>query len=214
MAEDEELEAFKQWWKRNGQSIVLGIAIAVLAVAGWEYWENQQAAARVEARQAFNSVMETLDSESAEDERIATMEYSLDNLKNNYPESPYAVFSAMIAARVYLDQDDAENAIREYEWALERAQEPPLPTVIRLRLARALFASGDYEAVLDTLGSASDTGEFAPLYRELEGDAQYALGNHEAARQAYQKARDVIDDEGSKRLLELKLSDLAAPGAS
>lgn len=215
MAEDEELEAFKQWWKRNGQSIVLGIAIALLAVAGWQYWENQQATAQAEARQAFDSVIGTLNSDEDSDERLATMEYSLDNLKDKYPDNPYAVFSAMIGAGVYMEEGDPEAAAAELEWALEQAGEHPLPKVIRLRLARAKFAQGDYEGVVETLKAGDgDAGEFGPLYRELEGDALHAMGDDQGAREAYQKARDALGEDGNDRLLELKLSDLVAPEAS
>jgi predicted negative regulator of RcsB-dependent stress response len=214
LAEDEELEAFKQWWKRNGQSILFGIVIAVLAVAGWQYWENREATARAEARQGFDSVIGTLSSDQDSEERLATMEYSLDNLKDKYPDSPYAVFSAMIAAGVYMDEGNPEAAAGELQWALDQAHQQPLPRVIRLRLARAQFASGNYEGVVETLQADNDAGEFSPLYRELEGDAQHALGNDQAARQAYQAARDSLGEDSNDRLLELKLSDLAAPEAS
>jgi len=214
LAEDEELEAFKQWWKRNGQSILFGIVIAVLAVAGWQYWENREATARAEARQGFDSVIGTLSSDQDSEERLATMEYSLDNLKDKYPDSPYAVFSAMIAAGVYMDEGNPEAAAGELQWALDQAHQQPLPRVIRLRLARAQFASGNYEGVVETLQADNDAGEFSPLYRELEGDAQHALGNDQAARQAYQAARDSLGEDSNHRLLELKLSDLAAPEAS
>jgi len=208
------LEAFKQWWKRNGQSILFGIVIAVLAVAGWQYWENREATARAEARQGFDSVIGTLSSDQDSEERLATMEYSLDNLKDKYPDSPYAVFSAMIAAGVYMDEGNPEAAAGELQWALDQAHQQPLPRVIRLRLARAQFASGNYEGVVETLQADNDAGEFSPLYRELEGDAQHALGNDQAARQAYQAARDSLGEDSNDRLLELKLSDLAAPEAS
>lgn len=214
MAEDEELEAFKQWWKRNGQSIIFGLAIAALAFAGWKYWENRQAVAHAEARQGFDSVISTLSSDQESEKRLATMEYSLDNLKDKYPDSPYAVFSAMIAAGVYMDEGNPEAAASELQWALDQAQEQPLPRVIRLRLARARFASGDYEGVVETLQADGDAGEFMPLYRELVGDAQHAMGNDQAARQAYQAAKEALGEDSNDRLLELKLSDLAAPEAS
>jgi len=214
LAEDEELEAFKQWWKRNGQSILFGIVIAVLAVAGWQYWENREATRARRSQAGFDSVIGTLSSDQDSEERLATMEYSLDNLKDKYPDSPYAVFSAMIAAGVYMDEGNPEAAAGELQWALDQAHQQPLPRVIRLRLARAQFASGNYEGVVETLQADNDAGEFSPLYRELEGDAQHALGNDQAARQAYQAARDSLGEDSNDRLLELKLSDLAAPEAS
>ncbi|PAU80916.1 hypothetical protein CK501_04935 [Halovibrio salipaludis] len=207
--EDEQWEAFKRWWKQNGSSVLMGIAIVVLGIAGWQYWEAREAAARAEARQGFDSVISTLQSDKETEERLSTMEYALDNLKDSQPGSPYTVFSAMVAASVYMEESRPEDAVEELEWALERAGGQPLPRVIRLRLARAQLASGESEAAISTLEGLDDAGEFAPLFHELRGDAHHAAGNEDAARKAYQAARDSHGEDVNDRLLEIKLSDLA-----
>lgn len=207
--EDEQWEAFKRWWKQNGSSVLMGIAIVVLGIAGWQYWEAREAAARAEARQGFDSVISTLQSDKETEERLSTMEYALDNLKDSQPGSPYTVFSAMVAASVYMEESRAEDAVDELNWALEQAGGQPLPRVIRLRLARAQLASGETEGALSTLEGLDDAGEFAPLFHELRGDAHQAAGNEDAAREAYQAARDSHGEDVNDRLLEIKLSDLA-----
>ena len=35
--EDEQWEAFKRWWKQNGSSVLMGIAMVGLGIAGWQY---------------------------------------------------------------------------------------------------------------------------------------------------------------------------------
>lgn len=207
--EDEQWEAFKRWWKKNGSSVLMGIAIVVLGIAGWQYWEAREAAARAEARQGFDSVISTLQSDKETEERLSTMEYALDSLKDSQPGSPYTVFSAMVAASVYMEESRPEDAADELEWALEQAGGEPLPRVIRLRLARAQLASSNAEGALSTLDGLDDAGEFAPLFHELRGDAHHAAGNEEAARKAYQAARESSGEDVNDRLLELKLSDLA-----
>ena len=137
------------------------------------------------------------------------MEYALDNLKDSQPDSPYTVFSAMVAASVYMEESRAEDAVEELEWALEQAGGQPLPRVIRLRLARAQLASGEAEGAIATLEGLEDAGEFAPLFHELRGDAHHAAGNEDAAREAYQAARESHGEDVNDRLLEIKLSDLA-----
>ena len=206
--EDEQWEAFKRWWKQNGSSVVLGIAIVLLGIAGWQYWENRQAAARAEARQGFDSVISALQSEEDTEKRLSSMEYALDNLKDSQPDSPYAVFSAMVAASVYMEESRPEDASDELAWALEQAQGEPLPRVIRLRLARARLASEDYEGALSALEGIDSAGEFSPLFHELKGDVHHAMGDEDAAREAYQAAREAHGEDVSDRLLELKLSDL------
>ncbi len=208
-ADDEQVEALKRWWQKNWQSLVLGIALAVLLVAGWQYWQNKQAADRAAASQAFDTVITALSSPDAE-ERMATMEFALDELKQNYSRSPYAVFAAMVAASVYMEEGSPEKAADELSWALERAGDEPLPRVIRLRLARAYHTAGDHESALATLEGGPGKGRFEPLYRELEGDIHLAQGNEEAALRAYRQARDALEEGVSDRLLELKLAELSA----
>ncbi|MEQ6884845.1 tetratricopeptide repeat protein [Salicola sp. Rm-C-2C1-2] len=208
--EDEQWEAFKRWWKQNGASVLMGIAIVILGVAGWQYWEAREATARAEARQGFDGVISALQSEEDTEKRLSSMEYALDNLKDSQPGSPYAVFSAMVAASVYMEESRPEDAVEELSWALEQAGGEPLPMVVRLRLARAQLANENFEGALSTLEGIADAGEFAPLFHELKGDAHHAVGNEKDARQAYQAARESQGKNMNDRLLELKLSDLAA----
>lgn len=206
--DDEQVEALKRWWKDNWHSLVTGLAIALLIVAGWQYWENKQAADRAAARQGFDTIINAL-SNPDPDERLSTMEYTLDDLKDNYSSSVYSVFAAMVAANIYMDEGKPVQATDQLRWALEQAGDEPLPRVIRLRLARAQHASGEHETALQTLGELSDAGRFQPLYRELEGDIHLAVGHDAEAREAYRQARDAMDEGVNDRLLELKLADLA-----
>ena len=41
--EEEQLEALKKWWKENGRSILLGLLLGVLIIAGWRGWQAYQA---------------------------------------------------------------------------------------------------------------------------------------------------------------------------
>ena len=38
--DEEKAEELKAWWKENGTSVMAGIALAVAALFGWEYWKN------------------------------------------------------------------------------------------------------------------------------------------------------------------------------
>ena len=42
LSEDEQVEAIKQWLKKNGPGIVAGIAIGLAAIGGWRWWQNYQ----------------------------------------------------------------------------------------------------------------------------------------------------------------------------
>ena len=42
LAEDEELQKLKTWWKSNGTSIIVGIALGIGAIAGVNGWQCRQ----------------------------------------------------------------------------------------------------------------------------------------------------------------------------
>ena len=39
-SEDEHAERLKEWWKKNGTSIIFGVVIGVGAIAGVNYWRD------------------------------------------------------------------------------------------------------------------------------------------------------------------------------
>jgi len=206
--QDEQLEAFKRWWKKNWPSLALGIGLALLIVAGWQYWQNKQETDRAAARQGFETMVGAL-SNPDEEERRATLEYALDALKTEHRRSVYAVFSAMVAASYYMEEGEPEVAATELKWALDNAKDDPLPLVIRERLARAQITAGDEEAALATIDAIDDKGKFEALFLELKGDIYRVRGDYAEARQAYKAALDSLSEGQVDRLLELKIADLA-----
>ncbi|MDX1590073.1 MAG: tetratricopeptide repeat protein [Oleiphilaceae bacterium] len=209
MAEqDEQLEAFKRWWKKNWPSLALGVALAVLILGGWNYWQNKQAADQAEARQGFDTLVSALSREDME-ERRSTLEFALNSLKENHEDNVYAVFAAMAAASYYMEEGEPGAAASELEWAMNRAGEEPLPLVIRERLARAWLAAGEQDKALEVINSVSEPGAFAPLFLELEGDIHRARGDNGQAREAYKAAMEAMGKDVNDRLLDIKLADLA-----
>ncbi len=41
-AEDEQTEKIRQWWKRNGLAIIVGLVLGVGSVAGYQGWGIDQ----------------------------------------------------------------------------------------------------------------------------------------------------------------------------
>ena len=40
--EEQELETLKKWWSENGKSLLAGLGIGLVAVAGWTSWQTWQ----------------------------------------------------------------------------------------------------------------------------------------------------------------------------
>jgi predicted negative regulator of RcsB-dependent stress response len=206
--EDEQVQAIKDWWKRNGSSLLIGIGAALAIVFGWQAWQNHQAQQRAEAANQFASLLNAF-SEGDDQETVA---FVAETLRSDYAGSAYAIYGNLVLARQQMmAQEDPASAADSLSWALEKASDyPALTMVIRNRLARAQFAARDYQAALETLDNAGEADAFAPVFSELRGDIRLAMGDRNAAREAYVEARE--QSEESNRILELKLSDLGVGG--
>lgn len=212
--DEETVEAIKDWWKKNGTSLLIGVGAALAIVFGWQAWQQQQVDYRTEAASQFASLINAYADESQEN-RAETVEFVATNLLDEYADSAYAVYGSLILARQQMmDQGNAEAAISTLEWANSNTdQSTPLALIIRSRLARAQFDIADYDAALNTIDGAPDAESFAAIFSELRGDILFAQGDSDGARQAYIKAREQSDTERSG-ILELKLADLGVGEAS
>ena len=206
--EEEQIQAIKDWWKRNGTSLLIGVGAALAIVFGWQGWQNHQAQERAAAGKQFETLLASFSNE-ADENRGATVGFIAKSLREKYSDSAYAVYGNLILARQQLTDGDVDGAIQTLEWTLEKATDhPALALVVRSRLARAQFAAGNYEEALATLDGIKDAGSFTGLLEELRGDILLKKGDQQGARTAYLRARDALDATGGSRILELKLSDL------
>ncbi|XKH00985.1 tetratricopeptide repeat protein [Marinobacter nauticus] len=206
--EEEQLQAIKDWWKKNGSSLLIGIGAALAIVFGWQAWQNHQASQRAEAANQFAALQSAF---SAGDDQ-ETVEFVAETLRNEYSSSAYAIYGNLVLARQQMmAQNDPQAAAESLNWALEKAADyPALSLVIRNRLARAQFAAGNHQAALSTLDNAGKAEGFDAIFSELRGDIRLAMGDRDAAREAYLAAREQGVQNNS--ILELKLSDLGVGG--
>jgi len=209
--EDEQVQAIKDWWKRNGSSLLIGIGAALAIVFGWQAWQNHQDQQRAEAANQFATLLNAFANE-ADDTSGETVAFIANTLREDYTDSAYAVYGNLILARQQLvEENDSEAAIGSLQWALEKAGEhKALELVVRNRLARAQFSAERHEdalATIDGAGSLENADAFAAIFSELRGDILLSQGDEKGARDAYLAAREQ-SQQGRSGILELKLSDL------
>ncbi len=212
--EEEQIQAIKDWWKKNGSSLLIGIGAALAIVFGWQTWQNHQQTQRTEAASQFANLLNAF-SDQSDDNSGETVAFVAGNLKEEFSDSAYAVYGMLLLARQQLmDQGDAGAAVESLQWAQSRIDDgTALSFVISNRLARAQFAAEQYDEALATLDAAGDNQAFASIYAELRGDILLAKGDREGAREAYLAAREQ-SQQGRSGVLELKLSDLGVQGGA
>ncbi len=208
-SDEEQLEQLKNWWDENGTSLVLTVVVALGGVFGFRAWEaNVQQTGEAASAVYEDLVSAAANLEADEQAMQATAQTLSETLRSDYSGSTYAVFGALHMARLAVDSGDLAKARSELEWALDNAGEPRLETMIRIRLARVLVATGDATAAMALLINYEPPAGQLVSFEETRGDIYHALGDLSNARDAYQKALDAMADGETRPILELKLADI------
>lgn len=202
LQEQEQVDAFKAWWKHNGKWVLLALALAIggaAAAQGWKVYKGKQAAAAALFADLSRQVQSN-DPRRINDAAAVMME--------KYASSGYATRTALLAAQVNTQAKDVASAKRQLQWVIEHAQEAALKDVARLKLASLLLDEKDYAAALMQLNAAHPEA-FNGLYADLKGDVLSAQGKTAEARVAYREAYAKTDAESMYRnLIQMKLDGL------
>lgn len=202
LEEQEQLDEFKAWWKKNGQkAIALGVAL-LLAYAGYNGWHFYQNKQSVEASVLYQELLVSDVKESKVIQEKST------NLIEKYASTPYAARAALYVAKLNYQNNDSKNAKVKLEWAMNNAKETAVAAMAGLELANVLLEEKSYDAALKILDAKHDSG-FDGLYWDLKGDILLAMGKKNDAKSAYQRALTKLDGQGKYHLItEQKLESL------
>lgn len=196
--DDEQAEDIKNWWKENGISVVAGIALAIAALFGWEYWQKHQIT-QMESASALYSVAQT-----TADDAIATK--SLEQLQSEYAKSPYAALASLEAAKKHAENGEYEPATTALRWVIAQSKDTDLKNTASVRLARVLASAGQYDEALQ-LASQTYGASYESVLEEIKGDIYSAQNKVEDARKAYERAI-LATKNGSNELIKIKLDNL------
>ncbi|MEN5263961.1 tetratricopeptide repeat protein [Stenotrophomonas sp. TWI587] len=192
--EHEQSERVRSWLRKNGVSILAGVAIAIGGIWGWKEWQTRHSNSLAGANVQYQVVLKSLEDKDLE--QAAKGVKALESGKANI----YADLAALQLAKAQVDAGKNEDAL-----ATLRAikADPEFKPVIEQRVARLLVATGKTEDAIKQLGTATDSTSL-----EIHGDALMAQGKRDAAREQYEKALKTLDVAApQRRLLETKLTD-------
>lgn len=201
--EDQRIEDIKSWWRENGLSLVVSVALGLGAIFGWRAWqastlEKAQAASQLHAKMV--AALREEDNAGAKD--------AADGILGQYDNTPYAVFARLTLAKLAVADGDLEAAAAHLRGALDQDLDEAFSHVARLRLIRVLLSQGELDEA-ERLAAAPDQGEFAVNYEELKGDIKSAQGDLEAARSAYQQSLSkALGGARDVSTLEIKIDNL------
>lgn len=212
--EEETLEAIKRWWNDSGKFIAMGIAAIVVLYFGWQLWNNSRTGVAAEASAIYDQLTGIAVVEPGQQVAVAERERAMvliEQLKNEYSSSVYALYGAMFGARLSVEANDLAAARAQLEWLLANTRtgffsstDPTLVALAQLRLGRVLLAEGQGEQAL-TVISGAEAGALAADFDELRGDIYLSQGQTDLALTAYEAA---LEAGNASPVLQLKLNEL------
>jgi predicted negative regulator of RcsB-dependent stress response len=208
--EEEQIEAFRAWWKEYGAYVIGGVVLGGLVLFGINY----QGSARLAAQQEASTLYDQLTDEVVDGD-LEAAEALASQLAEEYSNTAYVAQSKLAMARLYMDENRDEDAASTLRSLIELDGVDELKQIARLRLAKVLLYQGKADEALQVVDQ-SQTEAFAARFAEVRGDAHTQLEDFEAARAAYQDAlaqpnASQTIDQGYVRL---KLMDLPPPAVA
>ena len=147
--EEQQVEAIKKWWKKNGMSMVGAVLIGISIVVGGRMWMDQQNNHAEIASAKYDTMVSALNQGMND---IALEQSS--SLIGQFSDTPYAALAALSSAKIKLAQGDSLAARTHIQWVLNKADSNELKQIARIRLSRIMWGDGDHHKALAFLGQA------------------------------------------------------------
>jgi predicted negative regulator of RcsB-dependent stress response len=189
LEEQEQLDEFKAWWKKNGSMVTNLVLAALVAYAAWQaygYYQNKKA---VEASALYQTLVVTDIAKTAEIKAQSA------KLMEDFSGTPYAGRAAVFAAKANFAANDSKSAKAQLEWANKNAKENAVKAIASLQLAGILFEEKNYDEANKVLAAITDKG-YDGLKANMQGDVLLAQGKQAEAKKAYQTALEGLDAQG------------------
>ena len=202
--EEEQIAAFRQWFKESGRSLLIGAGIAVAIIAAYRFWQYEDLKARTEASDIFQGlVVEMVAQPDIGNVDLAPAQV----LTEKYSNTRYSEFAYLFLARKAAQAGDFSSAVQQLNLVLAQNPDEPIASLARYRLASALFADGKADEALVELAEPI-VAQFNFLKQELRGDILYSKKDYVQASAAYTLAKTAAAETGHNAdVIAMKLVD-------
>lgn len=181
LEEQESLDQLKAWWDKWGTLITVVLTVFCLAFAGYNGWKYYQKVQGTKATAAYvqlqNAVM------NGDKKNIKSLS---EGLMKEYPKHVFASLAAFTQAAAAANENDLNTARSALKWVIEVGKRPEYETLARVRLAGVELDAGNAKEALAVLEAAAPGAGSEVIYNDRLGDVQFALGNVDKAREAWE----------------------------
>ena len=195
IAEDDDAQRLRVWWKKNGMGIVAGVAIGILGVGGFKGWQVYTENRALSASDVFQEMLAY--DESGAIERASN---SAQILIKDYRATPYGDLAYLMIANLAKQKGDLSNAMEALTNVMTKSKDPAMEQLARLRLSQVKLLAGDLERAHE-LATTDDVGGFESEFSEVLGDVLLAQHKYSDAAEAFDRALQALAPASSSRAL-------------
>jgi predicted negative regulator of RcsB-dependent stress response len=204
LEEQEQIAELKAFWNRYGNLILVAVSAALLVVAAWRFWGWHQGGQSAQAAAAYAALQTAAGASDAKQVRELA-----GTLLESHSGSLYAALGALVSAKAHFDAGDLKTARVQLQWVVDKARDPEVQALARLRLSAVLLDDKAYDEALKVL-AAKPPSSFEALFEEARADVLQAQGKRMEARTAYEAALAKLGagDTAARELIQLKLDGI------
>lgn len=200
--EHEQSERVKQWLVKNGSNLLTGLLLAVSAVFGWQWWQNQQVSKAQEAGTQYRLFVDAVEKPD-----LAKAVALSAALAEKHKQTDYAFLAQLRLAKLQQEQGKSKDALAALDRAASVAANERNRELAQVRKLQMLVSQGELTDA-GKLAATIKPSNFPAALAEVRGDLALAAGKREEAAGHYRQA--LLQTEpgtGSRSLIELKLTE-------
>lgn len=206
LSEDEQLESLRNWWKRYGIWLLIGLIVAAGGYGGWQWYQKHAMDKALEASALYQSWLDSGADEAKQESALAALEAVAKG-------SAYHSLVLFRQAAKAVEAGELEKAEPLLQKVIDESGEPLLRSLAVLRQAAVLQGLDRSDEALKLLDRVSGDG-YKGLALELKGDIHMARGERAEAHKAYAAALATLEGDQKDSLLEAKVNNSAVPPGS
>jgi predicted negative regulator of RcsB-dependent stress response len=200
--EEQQVDAIKQWWKENGNTLVIGAVVGLAGLWGWRFYNDSVIEGQEQASQAYNDMLVKFEAEGSDADINKVQSFITENGDSNY-----AVLASLLLAKEAVAKKDFTLAKTQLVQLQGQNKYAPLNPLINLRLARVELELDQLSEALATLALISEEG-FLAKAEQVKGTVYLKQNDINSARMAFQSAIDASKGRIDP-ILQLQFDDLA-----
>ena len=197
-SQEEQQEILLTFWERFKYLIILTFISVILFIGGRDYFLSSSNEKDYAIASIYQSYLESNDAEIGE------------QILSIYPNSVYSDFVRLNEAKRSFEAENADEAILLLQSIISNNPSSvedfnPLQAAAKTRLAKIYLENNNYNEVISML---TNTDELTATMLEMKGDAENGLGQFSSARTNYLLALQKSNNQSSRALISMKISDL------